>query len=53
MELPSVPHQPKSFDFTKRSFSLKEALARKSVKSEVFKLHGLIGGLGFIIRVMM
>ena len=29
--------------------SLKEALARKSLLREVFKLHGLIGGLGFII----
>ena len=30
------------------SISLKEALARKSLEREDFKLHGLIGCLGFI-----
>ena len=43
MELPSVPHQPKSFDFPKRSFG-KKVIVKRS-----FQAHGLIGGLGFII----
>ena len=35
MELPSVPHQPKSFDFPKRSFG-KKVIVKRSFQASMF-----------------